>query len=140
MVSRRQRWRSIWNRYRRHGAARLETIMAHFTVEGCLSVILELRHEMPSTVDIGTLIERSPEIRDGRPCIAGTGVSVHRIAVWHDMGLSPEKIAAEIDHLDLAQVYAALAYYFANRQEIDRDLADDDAIAERLEAISSRKA
>ena len=30
---------------------------------------------MPAIVDIGTLIERSPEIRKGRPCIAGTGVS-----------------------------------------------------------------
>jgi uncharacterized protein (DUF433 family) len=37
---------------------------------------------MPSVVDIGTLIERSPEIRKGRPCIAGTGVTVRRIAGW----------------------------------------------------------
>ena len=35
---------------------------------------------MPAAIDIGTLIERSPEIRKGRPCIAGTGVTVRRIA------------------------------------------------------------
>jgi len=37
---------------------------------------------MSSAIDIGTLIERSPEIRNGRPCIAGTGVTVRRIAGW----------------------------------------------------------
>ena len=51
---------------------------------------------MQNTVDIGTLIERSPEIREGRPCIAGTGVSVMRIAGWSNLGLLPEEIAATV--------------------------------------------
>ena len=38
---------------------------------------------MPTAVDIGTLIERSPEIRKGRSCIAETGVTVRRIAGWY---------------------------------------------------------
>jgi len=87
---------------------------------------------MPVTVDIGTLIERSPEIRKGRPCIAGTGVTVRRIAGWHNMGLSPEEIAAKIEHLNLAQIHAALAYYHANRDEIDSDIAAEDAAIEEL--------
>ena len=33
----------------------------------------------PTITDIGTLITHSPEVRDGRPCIAGTGVTVQRI-------------------------------------------------------------
>jgi uncharacterized protein (DUF433 family) len=82
---------------------------------------------MRTTVDIGTLIERSPEIRKGRPCIAGTGVTVRRIAGWHNMGLAPEEIAAKMEHLTLAQIHAALAYYHANRDEIDTDIAADDA-------------
>jgi uncharacterized protein (DUF433 family) len=48
---------------------------------------------MATVTDIGTLITRSPGIRDGRPCVAGTGVSVLRIAGWYKMGLSPEEIA-----------------------------------------------
>ena len=87
---------------------------------------------MPSVVDIGTLIDRSPKIRNGRPCIAGTGVSVMRIAGWHNLGLTPEEIAANFGHLTLAQVHAALAYYHSNREEIDSDIAAEDLAAERL--------
>jgi uncharacterized protein (DUF433 family) len=34
------------------------------------------------------------------------------------LGLTPEEIAAKIEHLTLAQIHAALAYYHANRDEI----------------------
>ena len=87
---------------------------------------------MVNVVDIGTLIERSPEIRKGRPCIAGTGVTVRRIAGWHNLGLSPEEIAARIEHLTLAQIHAALAYYYANREEIDSDIEQEEAVAEEI--------
>jgi uncharacterized protein (DUF433 family) len=87
---------------------------------------------MQNTTDIGTLIDRSPEIREGRPCIAGTGVSVMRIAGWSNLGLLPEEIAAKIEHLSLAQIHAALAYYHANREEIDADIAAEEAAIEEL--------
>jgi uncharacterized protein (DUF433 family) len=87
---------------------------------------------MSTVVDIGTLIERSPEIRRGRPCIAGTGVTVRRIAGWHNLGLTPEEIAAKIEHLTLAQIHAALAYYHANRDEIDSDIAAEEAAIEEI--------
>jgi uncharacterized protein (DUF433 family) len=87
---------------------------------------------MITSVDIGTLIERSPEIRKGRPCIAGTGVTVRRIVGWQELGKNPEEIAKTIPHLTLAQIYAALAYYYANKEEIDQDIAEEDAIVEKL--------
>ncbi len=87
---------------------------------------------MPAVIDIGTLIERSPEIRKGRPCITGAGVTVQRIAGWHNLGLTPEEIAAKIEHLTLAQIHAALAYYHANRDEIDTDIAEDESAAEEI--------
>jgi uncharacterized protein (DUF433 family) len=87
---------------------------------------------MRTTVDIGTLIETSPEIRKGRPCIAGTGVTVRRIVGWYDLGLAPEEIAAKMEHLTLAQIHAALAYYHANRDEIDTDIAAEDAVVEQI--------
>ena len=52
---------------------------------------------MAAIVDIGTFIERSPEIRKGRPCIAGTGVTVRRIAGWRHLGLTPEEIRRLFD-------------------------------------------
>lgn len=89
---------------------------------------------MSTTTDIGTLIVQSPEIRGGRPRVAGTGVTVRRIVVWYRLGLSPEEIADRIGHLNIAQVYAALTYYHANREEIDADLAAEDALVGKLEA------
>ncbi len=88
---------------------------------------------MSAFTDIGTLIAQTPGICGGRPHIAGTGVSVRRIVGWHKLGMIPEEIAAEIPHLTLAQVYAALAYYHANREQLDAEMAAEDAEAARLE-------
>jgi uncharacterized protein (DUF433 family) len=87
---------------------------------------------MQSTVDIGDLIVRSRELHGGRPCVAGTGVTVQRIARWYKLGLSPEEIARKLGHLSLAQIHAALAYYHANREEIESLLADEDAAYAKL--------
>ena len=84
---------------------------------------------MAAVTEIGTLIDRDPAVRGGRPKIAGTGVSVSRIAAWYRMGLTPEEIALEYPHLTLAQVHGALAYYHANREEIEADLAREEAAA-----------
>jgi len=83
--------------------------------------------------DIGALIVRDAAIREGRPRIAGTGVTVRRIVSWYQLGLTPEEIARRIGHLSLAQIYAALAYYHANREEIDADLKAEEEEAEALE-------
>lgn len=84
-------------------------------------------------VDIGTLIVRTPDIRGNEPRIADTGVTVKRIVGWYKLGLSAEEIADEFGHLTLAQVYAALAYYHANRPEIEAALAVEEETARQLE-------
>lgn len=88
---------------------------------------------MTTAIDIGTLITRDPKIRGGRPIIAGTGVTVRRIVGWYQLGLDPEEIASKLPHLNLAQIYAALAYYHANRVEMDTDIANEEAEEERIE-------
>lgn len=94
---------------------------------------------MPTLTDIGTLIIRDPHLRGDIPIIAGTATSVQRIAVLYKQGNSAEEIAADLDHLTLAQVYAALTYYHANRAEIEADLAAEQAEYERLAALHSPK-
>jgi uncharacterized protein (DUF433 family) len=88
---------------------------------------------MTSAVEIGSLIDRQPAIRGGRPKIARTGVTVMRVAAWYKMGLSPEEIATQYGHLSLAQVHAALAYYHANPEEIEADLDEEEAFADRVD-------
>ncbi len=95
---------------------------------------------MSQAIDIGAFIDRSPDIHRGRPRIAGTGVTVHRIARWYKLGLTPEEIGDRIGHLTLAQVYAALAYYHANRDTVEADLAEEEIDADRLEVEQAQDA
>ena len=88
---------------------------------------------MATLTDIGALITQTHGICGGRPRIAGTGISIRRIVGWYNLGLTPEEIAVEISHLDLAQVHAALAYYHTNRREMDAAMAAEEAEADRLE-------
>lgn len=75
----------------------------------------------------------------GRPRIAGRRIRVQDIAVWHErLGWSADQIAAEYD-LTLAEVYAALSYYFDHLAEIDASMAADDIlITEMRRAIPSK--
>ncbi len=87
---------------------------------------------MATVFDIGALIIQKPGVHGGRPIIAETGVTVQRIVVWYKLGLMPEEIAERIGHLSLAQVYGALAYYHANREAVESEIAAEDAEYERL--------
>jgi uncharacterized protein (DUF433 family) len=87
-----------------------------------------------ATVEIGSLITRSAGIKRGSPRVAGTGITVRTIARLHQQGLTPEEIAMRRYHLRLDQVHAALAYYFANRNEMDADIARQDQESLRIEA------
>ncbi len=87
---------------------------------------------MATTTDIATLIVKSPEICGNRPRIAGTRVSVQQVAMLHHEGLSPTEILNDYEFLNLAQIYAALAYYYANQSEIEAYLAEEIAEYDRL--------
>ncbi len=89
---------------------------------------------MATVTDIGTFIVQTPGVCGGRPRIAGTGVSIRRIVGWYKMGLTPEEIADQYGHLNLAQVHAALSYYHANRDRIEAELGEEEAEYDRLEA------
>ena len=56
-----------------------------------------------------------------------------RIVGWYKKGLTPEEIATQYGHLSLVQVHAALAYYHANSEEIEADLAAEETFAEELD-------
>ncbi len=87
---------------------------------------------MSVVTNIGTLIISTPGICGGRPRIAGTRISVENIAIDYNANRTPEEIVKERTHLNLAQVHAALAYYYANKDEIDADIAAEEGEWERL--------
>ena len=90
------------------------------------------------STDIQTLLVNSPDVCGGRLRIEGTRITVNQIAVLYKQGLSPEEIADQYSHLNLAQVYTALAYYHANREQIEADLIAEEQEAERLEREFSK--
>lgn len=60
---------------------------------------------------------------------------VASIAMLWQQGYSAEDVVDRVyTHLDLAQVHAALAYYFANREEVDRRILEDDIYGKEAEA------
>jgi uncharacterized protein (DUF433 family) len=87
---------------------------------------------MAIVTDIGTLITQSPDMCSGRPRVAGTGVTVMRVAGWHKLGCEPEEIARKTG-LSLAQIHAALAYYHANQAAVDTDLDHEASEYDRLQ-------
>lgn len=77
-------------------------------------------------IDIGTLIVRTPGVNGGRPCLKGTGTSVHQMAIMHGIwGLSAEQILQQYGHLDLTRIYAALTHYYANKARIDWEIKEE---------------
>ncbi len=84
------------------------------------------------SVMLDAMLARSPDVCGGRLRIDGTRITVHRIATLYKQGQSAEEIAQTYPHLSLGQVYAALAYYHANRAEIESALAAADARYDEL--------
>lgn len=83
-------------------------------------------------ISIDSLIETTPGFREGRPCLAGTGVTVHTVAALYNAGHEAHGILEQFPHLDLPRIHAALAYYLANKEQVDADIADDIRWAERM--------
>jgi uncharacterized protein (DUF433 family) len=76
-------------------------------------------------------ITTDPRVCHGRPCIAGTRVRVMDIVAAHEQGVSPAELQ---DHfatraLTLAEIYAALAYYNDNKDEVEADFAEAERVA-----------
>ena len=67
-----------------------------------------------------------PDIYGGRPTIAGHRIAVIDVAVWMRQGMTPEQIADEFP-LTLAEIHAALAYYYDHQADLDAQLAADEA-------------
>jgi len=63
-----------------------------------------------------------PAVHGGEPIVAGTATPVRAIAELFNQGLAAEEIQLHLPHLQLAQVFAALAYYLSHRQQIDQHI------------------
>ncbi|MCC7363464.1 MAG: DUF433 domain-containing protein [Dehalococcoidia bacterium] len=78
-------------------------------------------------VDIGSLITRTPGVYGGRPCLVGTRFPVLRVAAEYAGGTTAEELARDYE-LDLAAVYAGIAFYLANRAAIDAEMEEEERL------------
>ena len=84
-------------------------------------------------------IEVKPGVAGTKPRIAGHRVTVQNIVVWNErMGLSADEIASEHD-LTLSEIYAALAYTYDHRAEIDEAIRDERAFVEEVRQMTPSK-
>jgi len=91
---------------------------------------------MANDIALDQLIAITPGTCGGKPRIANRRITVQDIAIWHErLGWSADQIASEFG-LTLAEVHAALAYYFAHRDEIERAILDGQDLAEAVRQAS----
>ena len=79
-------------------------------------------------------ITSNPQICGGSPVIAGTRFPVRSVVMSVlKHGLTPEELVEQFPFLTLAQIHDALAFYYDNREEVDRDLAEniEEAVRQR---------
>lgn len=80
-------------------------------------------------------IVSTPGTCGGRPRIDGHRITVEDVAIWHErMGMSPAVIVENYPTITLAQVHAALAYYFENREAIEADIREGKEFVDKLRA------
>jgi len=71
----------------------------------------------------------------GKPHILGHRIKVKHIAVMYErMGLSPVRIVEDLPTISLAQVHAALAYFYAHREEVEAEIQAEEREYESLKA------
>jgi uncharacterized protein (DUF433 family) len=78
-------------------------------------------------------IEKKPGVRGGKACIEGTRICVKDIVHLLNWGMKPEEMREYYSDrpLTLAEVHAALAYYYDHRDEIEAELAAEEGRHER---------
>jgi uncharacterized protein (DUF433 family) len=90
------------------------------------------------TQAVATHIEIRPN-REGQPraFIAGTRVRVQDVYALSDIhGKTPGEIVQALPSLNLAQVHAALSYYFDHRPAIIKEMREDEEFVRQFRALN----
>ena len=87
-----------------------------------------------STAMTQTVITKTPGVCGGKARIDGHRVRVQDIVTDYEWnGLSPDEICQQYPTITLAQVHAALSYYYEHRDEIQADLASERLAVEKFQ-------
>jgi uncharacterized protein (DUF433 family) len=82
-------------------------------------------------------IEITPGIRGGKPRIAGRRITVADVTIMHlKMGQPLTQIAQDYN-LSLAELHAALSYYYDHQAEIEQSITAAETFAEEFRQTNS---
>ena len=85
-----------------------------------------------SQAELGRITSH-PSICGGKPCIAGSRIRVQDVYIWYELQrLSVDEIVSRFPQITMADVFAALAYYWEHRDEIQRQIAADEELVRRM--------
>ncbi|MEX0784117.1 MAG: DUF433 domain-containing protein [Dehalococcoidia bacterium] len=82
--------------------------------------------------DISSLLVVKDGYRNGWPVLKGSTITVHNLSIAHNQGRSAEQLAEDLPYIDRSVIYAALAYYYANRERVERELRESDERGARI--------
>src|SRR6058998_1727400 len=86
-------------------------------------------------LSLADYIVKTPGVCSGQPRIAGTRIKVKHVYTWVErMGMTPAQVVAEYPHLTMAQVHAALAYYWSHPDEIQQDIENEEKLVAEIKA------
>lgn len=74
-------------------------------------------------------IIRHPRFRGGQPIVKGTSIPVWCIVVQWQFYKNLERVRRAYPSLDIPKIQEALAFYEANREEIDRAIQENEEFA-----------
>ena len=80
-----------------------------------------------------SLITKIPGVCGGKATIDGHRIRVINIVYMHKWGYTPERMLEDCDSLNLAQIYAALSYYYENCKDMDKEIKEYEEYFERSE-------
>ena len=92
---------------------------------------------IPANGDVGLadMIVKTPGTCGGKARIAGTRIKVKHVYIWvEQQGMTPAHVVAENPHITMAQVHAALAYYWSHSSEIKQEIEDEEKLVAELQA------
>ncbi len=91
---------------------------------------------MPTVLE--TNLVRTPGICGGRLRIDGTRMTVNQIVTLHNHGLNAEQIVEQYPQRTLSEISTVLAWYHANRDSFDKELAAEAAAEEQTRQAIKR--
>ena len=72
---------------------------------------------------------------DGTVKVRGTRIPLDTIVIAFQLGSTPQDIARQYSPLNLADIYAVLAYYLQHKDDVDQYLREREAEADSIPVV-----